>query len=605
MHVRQASGIGQFSIDFPLRLWSNKTKWERAMRTRVFGDGIRVRAIAGTHTVLLALDADRKSRKGLLGFAIHRRDPAENQAYWLKGLKVFRSVVPRPEPKERYTTLEHPIQSFLWGDYTAKPGRTYGYTIRPVYGSPKNLEYGGDIEFEVSTEPYYVKGETHSIFFNRGAIAGQFYADEFGNEPPPEPDNPERIQTMWLSRGLLEACLQFINETPKGDALRVAAYEFTYQPVLQALKKAIRRGVNVKIVYEAGKDKVKGKLVETEATKSNKKAIKEAGLPVQNLIKRTNRKNIPHNKFIVRLKGGKDPKAVWTGSTNFTPSGFLGQTNVGHRIDDPEIAERYFRYWTLLSADPLPEDLVVQVEDLTPAPDALSKNNTASVFSPRQTADMLEWYADRIRAAKQTVMFTGGFGVNDTLARAFAEDREFLRFILLEKPPSSKKKLLLGPDNDLVVVYGNVLGEAYQKNKKGELTLRRKIPGFELTRWFLEEEHYRKFGNIFFIHTKLLLIDPLSQDPLIFSGSANFSDDSLRKNDENMLLIRGDTRVADIYLSEFDRILRHFHFRDIAAEASDNGGAGEAKFLKEKAEDWQERYFTEGEFKDRRRRMFF
>jgi phosphatidylserine/phosphatidylglycerophosphate/cardiolipin synthase-like enzyme len=145
----------------------------------------------------------------------------------------------------------------------------------------------------------------------------------------------------------------------------------------------------------------------------------------------------------------------------------------------------------------------------------------------------------------------------------------------------------------------------YTKNKKGELTLRRKIPGFELTRWFLEEEHYRKFGNIFFIHTKLLLVDPLSDDPLVFTGSANFSDESLRSNDENMLLIRGDTRVADIYLTEFDRILRHFHFRDIAAETSDEGDSGEAVFLKEESNDWQWRYFKEGEFKDRRRRLFF
>ena len=29
-----------------------------------------------------------------------------------------------------------------------------------------------------------------------------------------------------------------------------------------------------------------------------------------------------------------------------------------------------------------------------------------------------------------------------------------------------------------------------------------------------------------------------------------------------MLLIRGDTRVADIYMTEFDRIFRHFYFRD-------------------------------------------
>ncbi|MCA1409001.1 hypothetical protein I6F26_33120 [Ensifer sp. IC3342] len=383
------------------------------------------------------------------------------------------------------------------------------------------------------------------------------------------------------------------------------AHEFTYPPVLNALKRAIDRGVDVKIVHEAGKKKVKGAMVDTEATKSAKKAIKAAGLPAGSLIKRTKRSKIPHNKFIVRLKKGTIPSAVWTGSTNFTPSGFLGQTNVGHRIDDEAVANKFLAYWNLLAKDPTPDDRKKAVEDLSPTPRGVNDQGITSIFSPRTTPKMLEWYAERIRAAEHTVMFTGGFGVSDVLAPAFAEDRDFLRFILLEKPPRSKTKLLLGDDRDLILVYGNVLGEAYRKNKKGELTLRRKIPGFELTRWFLEEEHYRKFGNIFFIHTKLMLVDPLSDDPLVFTGSANFSDDSLLDNDENMVLIRRDTRVADIYLTEFDRILRHFHFRNIAAETSDGGGSGSAVFLKETPEEWQWRYFREGEFKDRRRRMFF
>jgi phosphatidylserine/phosphatidylglycerophosphate/cardiolipin synthase-like enzyme len=61
----------------------------------------------------------------------------------------------------------------------------------------------------------------------------------------------------------------------------------------------------------------------------------------------------------------------------------------------------------------------------------------------------------------------------------------------------------------------------------------------------------------------VLLIDPLSNDPLVCSGSANFSKNSLTANDENMLLIRGNTRTADIYMTELDRIFRHFRARDI------------------------------------------
>ena len=41
-----------------------------------------------------------------------------------------------------------------------------------------------------------------------------------------------------------------------------------------------------------------------------------------------------------------------------------------------------------------------------------------------------------------------------------------------------------------------------------------------------------------------------------------FSSNSLISNGENMLLIRGEKRVADIYLTELDRIFKHFYDRD-------------------------------------------
>lgn len=39
-----------------------------------------------------------------------------------------------------------------------------------------------------------------------------------------------------------------------------------------------------------------------------------------------------------------------------------------------------------------------------------------------------------------------------------------------------------------------------------------------------------------------------------------------------MLLIRGDTRVADIYLTEFDWVCRHFYSRDIINQIESSGG---------------------------------
>jgi phosphatidylserine/phosphatidylglycerophosphate/cardiolipin synthase-like enzyme len=49
----------------------------------------------------------------------------------------------------------------------------------------------------------------------------------------------------------------------------------------------------------------------------------------------------------------------------------------------------------------------------------------------------------------------------------------------------------------------------------------------------------------------------------VVTGSANFSMPSTNDNDENMLAIRGNQRVADIYFTEFNRIFYHYYFRSV------------------------------------------
>ena len=57
-------------------------------------------------------------------------------------------------------------------------------------------------------------------------------------------------------------------------------------------------------------------------------------------------------------------------------------------------------------------------------------------------------------------------------------------------------------------------------------------------------------------------------------------------------------------MAEFDRIFRHFYFREVAYEIAAKGRAAEGAFLDEKSE-WTNAYFKPGAFKCRRREMFF
>ncbi len=339
--------------------------------------------------------------------------------------------------------------------------------------------------------------------------------------------------------------------------------------------------------------------------------MQAAGLPIndQKITYRRSKTKIPHNKFIVRLKNGTDPVEVWTGSTNFTPSGFLGQTNVGHRVADAETARLYFEFWKLVKTDPDIKTLRAALATLTPNPaEVIKEKSVARLFSPRAKSDMLGWYGRRMLNAANSIWFTAAFGISKELVEPISQKRNQMRFVLMEKPTTQDQKKTLTADfNRVILSYGVPLGEIY-RIKDGKATSRMPIKEFELDKWFFEEEHFRpkNDGFVFFVHTKFLLIDPLSDDPLVCSGSANFSSGSLLQNDENMLLVRGNTRVADIYMTEFDRIFRHFYFRDIANELAAAKTSDDAKaiFLDE-TDAWSDSYFKAGTLKSNRRLMFF
>jgi phosphatidylserine/phosphatidylglycerophosphate/cardiolipin synthase-like enzyme len=88
---------------------------------------------------------------------------------------------------------------------------------------------------------------------------------------------------------------------------------------------------------------------------------------------------------------------------------------------------------------------------------------------------------------------------------------------------------------------------------------------------------------------------------LVVSGSANFSEASTKDNDENMLIIRGDTRVADIYLGEFMRLYNHFAFRDWLSQQT-KPDAADVSRLDEKDTWWKKYYGTS--FASRQREYF-
>jgi len=509
------------------------------MRRKKTSSELELYAISGTNSIILSIDMKNKP-EGLLGFAFERVETKTKKRKWLDGQKFFKSVINIEEkdlPKvkgQKYPSHLHPIQGFLWKDFTVEPDTEYTFIVTAYKGTPKNLVVYLTEEITIATEKH-INGK-HGVFFNRGISGSQSYAEQFGNKRPDKmTDKSEQDRAYrWLSRGLYEGMLDFIASAEKDQKIRGACYEFHYPGVLKALKEAQTNGVNVSVVYDA-----------VNYGDDNSAALKET--KTSSLVKhvRDNQVTQAHNKFFVILDKNDTALKVWTGSTNISEKGIFGHCNTGHIINDKSIAAKYFEYWKLVYENMDRKSFQNAVDKLKDEKDreAGEINEDISVFfSPRKTLKMLQTYADLIDTASEMVCCIYPFNIDKRFQKIFMEDKNYLRYILLDK--RAKYNNFVSNDKDLEVVQGSYI--------KGDID-----------QWARETTSGALIkSGVNFLHNKVILIDPMGKTPIVISGSANYSENSTSKNDENTLIIKNNDLVADIYFTEFVRLFDHFAFRE-------------------------------------------
>ena len=227
-------------------------------------------------------------------------------------------------------------------------------------------------------------------------------------------------------------------------------------------------------------------------------------------------------------------------------------------------------------------------QEYSPTPEGEVKKGITPIFSPRPDLSALEWYGKQIEEAKKSIGFTAAFGVNQDFADIMSVDNDSFRYILLEHEGNTFDVFKDTPNNKIAL--GATLTEDEIKEE-------------HLTGW--EAEHLTGLNeHVKYLHTKYLFIDPLTDDPTLITGSANFSTASTKNNDENMVIIRGDKGVVDVYLTEFSRLFNHFEFRDYMK----NHGIEEdnvvfSDFLATD-DSWTDVYFKAGTLHLRERELF-
>lgn len=509
------------------------------MRRRVEGL-VTVNAIAGTHVVFLAMDMDKSDASGLMGFAIKREDKVEKETIWLRGNKSF-DIARKGTALNDYSSLDNPFQSFQWADYTAKPGYDYIYTVYPMFGKPGALTQGRGTAVPVKTET--PEGNPHSVYFNRAAISSQAYVKRFGMV------NPLKIGDEalgWLTRELLPGLISFIARAKNSSfSLHAAIYEAHLDEPLKALSDAHKRKAKVQLIYGAKpKDSI---------TKLNTKAIDTA--KIKGIAIPRKKAKLAHNKFIVLSRNNK-PIAVWTGSTNWSPNAVYGQLNVGHVIEDPDLAAQFLAYWNELKIDPDIDSAKEWIDEYNPADPAAAAKDGQHVFSPHSGRVPFDWLISIADSAKAGLFMTFPFGIaKDFRADVYDKNDNILRYAMLE-------------------MYANGGNKASRQEATDDTIRIRRLPNVGMALgsyikvptidgWIQERGGIGTHVN--WVHTKFMLVDPLGNTPIVVTGSANWSLPSINANDENLVVIKGSKRVADIYFGEFMRIFAHYRFREAIA----------------------------------------
>jgi phosphatidylserine/phosphatidylglycerophosphate/cardiolipin synthase-like enzyme len=551
---------------------------------------VKIEAYTSPTLVLLAFDwPSGGTRNDFLGFAIQRspgfrRGGQVEPESWLPNRIDFDGPAAEGQDKP---SRRAPIQKFLWWDAridTEDRGTTFAYRVTPVVGSPSNLQL---LDAEAAVLQVPIPGlEQNGVgtYFNRAVVSSQAFVRSF-----PRLDTLADIRKAfaWLANGIEAAVPNFLSRAQQDNHQVVGAiYHFSDDvwliPAFSAFSGSLSLAYNSTTADTESDDAIQNLIT--------------AGHPAGNFDKRS-RANISHNKFLV-AKHGNQAERLLMGSANFTTAGLTRQANLLHTFDSPQLAGLYNERYELLRANTEMKDLR-PLADWSDPIDDIPGAEVRLLFSPEKKPQRkaIDAMIRAIQAAESSVIFCCFMPTDLPLINACltAGDAGKMMFGLVDnaKEPGENasafesKIALYHRSRDNKDVAGK---EAFSGDA---------VPlGFNREREGWPNEDPRRAVRI---HHKFVLIDAETPQPILYTGSANFSNNSQYNNDENILEIVGHQAIARAYLAEFMRLYEHYRAR-LAFVRSREAGAGQTTFKLTPDASWARKYFTPGRPEEKARR---
>ncbi len=270
-----------------------------------------------------------------------------------------------------------------------------------------------------------------------------------------------------------------------------AVYSLSLKSVRDALLRAHRRGVQVRLVMES-----------ENMDRPAPQLLKDAGIPILG----DRRQGLMHNKFVVI-----DRSEVWTGSMNFTDSGTYSDNNSLMLIRSTKAAEDYETEFNEMFVD-----------------DKFGKDGAAATPNPHVTID----------GVRLDIYFSPDDHVQAALADLLNRAQSSIYFMAYSFTADSLGEIIRQKAAAGVEVAGVMETDQIKSNV-----------GTEFDPFRSAGLNVKRDGNPGLMHHKVMIIDR----QIVVMGSYNFSASAETTNDENLIVIYSSD-IAAQYLKEFQRV---------------------------------------------------
>lgn len=307
---------------------------------------------------------------------------------------------------------------------------------------------------------------------------------------------------IYVQNALADTAIAYMQRAK--ESIDICLYTFdNANGLVDALIDADNRGIQVRVVVEE--------------EESNPALINV--LPGEVTLRPTDVDGIMHNKFILIDTDSDDPNApiVWTGSTNFSDGQLNRDPNEVIIIQDQSLARGYqLEFEELLGGR-----FGSNKRELKPSEYIVGGKRVEAYFSPSQ--DVRTELFRTIETA-DSELYTANLIIT----------RNNIAFALLDE--AAEGVYVAGITDD----DGNPFGE-----DDDDYPYQILVDGLPAGQYFSDEMSY-------IFHYKYMIVDAhdLGSDPLVWTGSYNWTNSAQFRNDENVVVVH-DATIANLYYQSF------------------------------------------------------